>query len=62
MRNQHTQQHQSEEKVVVQRDRCKFKSSDHKFFAQVKAKEVQRVNLIDALGTIGDVLGVVQVV
>ena len=62
MRYQHAKQHQGQEQVVVQRHRGKLEAADHQFFAQIKAKEMQGVDLADPLGAVGDIDGVVQVV
>ena len=62
MGNQNGEQHQGQEKVVIQTDRGHFKSEQIELFAQIDAEEMNGVNLIQALGTIGDVDRLIQVV
>ena len=55
-------QHQRQEQVVVERDRCDLVAQQLRRLAQVEAPEVERVDLVQALGAVGDVDRLVQVV
>ena len=57
-----TLKHQRQEQVVVQRHRGELEAANADFFAQVQPKETQGINLVHALGAVGDVDRMVQVV
>ena len=62
MANQHADQHQGQKQVVVQTHRGQLKAQYLNFFPQVEAEKTDGIDLIDALGSVGDVHGVVKVV
>src|SRR5256885_116549 len=55
-------EHQEEEQVVVQRDRADVVAEDLLALGQVQAQNLHRVDLAYALGAVGDVDRLVQVV
>ena len=54
--------HQRQEKVVIQRDGTDVETEQFQLLAQIEAKNLDRIDLANALGAVGQVGGVVQVV
>src|SRR5450830_1316462 len=62
MRDQHAEQYQRQEQVVVKGHRVHLVAADVERSPQVQSKETQGINLAHALGAIGDVDWMIQVV
>ena len=62
MANHDAEQHQRHEQVVIQRHRSNFEVTDHQLLAQVEPEKVQRIDLVDTFGSVGDVDWRIQVV